>query len=169
MCDCLDLEPFSSPSIMVSIPIQLLSHTSHTCELALIRPPWSLPLCHLVTPGHFQKMATSFTTRDYSMSLIFRTSNWTSSTPIRTIAFLDILASPRQSRTFVISSIGPRWSPLSPTTSSPAQSAITASPSTTSPLVPITSYQSVNAHGTQSRWTLLRGCLSLMGTIKFWC
>jgi len=42
----------------------------------------------------------------------------------------------KHSRTSVVSSIGPEWSPSSPTTSTRAWSAVTASPSITSPMAP---------------------------------
>jgi len=51
-------------------------------------------------PGHFQKMATSFTIRNYSMSRIIRTSDWRSSALITTTTWLATRASPRRSRTF---------------------------------------------------------------------
>jgi len=63
-----------------------------------------------------------------------RTSDWTSFAPTTTIAWLDILASPRRSRTSVVSSIGPEWSPSLLTTSTHVQSAVAESPSTTSHL-----------------------------------
>src|SRR5882724_4484591 len=110
----------SSPSDMVSKPTQSHRLTSHTYESALTRPPPSRPRLHL-TLDHSHKMATSFTTRDCSMSLTIRTSDWTSSTLIMTIAWPDTLASPRRSRTSVISSIGLEWSPLSLTTSTRVQ------------------------------------------------
>src|SRR5882724_9012511 len=123
--------PSSSPSNMVSSPTRSHRLTSHAYESALTRPPPS-QLWPQQTHGHFHKMVTSFAIRDYSMSPTIRTSDWTSFAPTTTIAWLDILASPRRSRTSVISSIGPKWSPLLPTTSTRVLSAVTASPSTTS-------------------------------------
>ena len=128
--------PSSSPSAMVSRLTQSPSHTSHASELALTQP---LPLRHLATLGHFQKMATSFTIRNYSMSQIIRTSDWISYAPITTTTWLATPASPRHSRTFVVNSTAPGWSPSSPITSTCVQSAITASPATTSPSAPIAS------------------------------
>src|SRR5882724_4170881 len=84
--------PSSSPSDTVSKPTRLHSLTSHAFESALTRPPLSQPCPHL-TLGRFHKMATSFTTRDCSMSPTIRTSDWTSSALITTIAWLDTLAS----------------------------------------------------------------------------
>src|SRR5882724_13121153 len=75
--------PSSSPSDMVSTLTQLLSLTSHAYESALTQPLPSQPWLHL-TLGHSQKMATFFTTRDYSNSLTIRMSNWISFTPIMT-------------------------------------------------------------------------------------
>jgi len=66
-------------------------------------------------------------------------------------------ASPNRSRTSIVSSIGPEWSPSSPTTSTRARSAVAASPSITSPMAPTDSSRSVNDLGTQSQWTSLRG------------
>src|SRR5882724_9527117 len=71
--------PSSSLFATVSRLTRLLSHTLHASESALTQTPWSLPLRHLVTLGHFQKMVTSFTIRNYSMSRIIRMSDWTSS------------------------------------------------------------------------------------------
>src|SRR5882724_5914966 len=119
--------PSSSPSDMVSLPIRLHNLTSHAYESALTRPPPS-QLRPQQTRGHSHKMATSFAIRDYSMSLTIRTSNWTYFAPTTTIAWLDILASPRRSRTSVVSSIGPEWSPSLPTTSTRVRSAVAALP-----------------------------------------
>src|SRR5882724_9484644 len=157
----------SSPSDMVSKLTQLHRLTSHTYESALTPPPPSRPRLHL-TLGHSHKMATSFATRDCSMSPMIRTSNWTSSTLITTIAWLDTLASPRQSRTSVVSSIGPEWSLSSLTTSTHVRCAVAASPSIISPLALIVSSQSANDHGTQSRWTSSRGYPCLMGMTQSW-
>src|SRR5882724_9167507 len=77
-------------------------------------------------------------------------SDWTSSALIMTIAWPDTLASPRRSRTSVVSSTGPEWSPLSPTTSTHVWCAVAASPSITSPLALIISSRLANDHGTQS-------------------
>src|SRR5882724_8262408 len=154
--------PSSSPSDMVSLPTRSHNLTSHAYESALTQPPPS-QLWPQQTRGHFHKMATSFAIRVYSMSPTIRMSDWTSFAPTTTIAWLDILASPRRSRTSIVSSIGPEWSPLSPTTSTHVQSAVAASPSTTSHLALIDSSQSVNDLGTQSRWTSLRGCPCRMG------
>src|SRR5882724_5905667 len=121
----------SSPSNMASRLTQSLSLTSHACKSALTQTPLPLMQLHLML-GCFHKMATSFATRDCSMSPTIRTSDWTSSTLITTIAWLDTLASPRQSRISVVSSIGPEWSPLSPITSTHVQCAVAASPSITS-------------------------------------
>src|SRR5882724_2924792 len=141
--------PSSSPSDMVFKSTRSLSLTSHAYELALTRPllpqPWPCP-----TLGHFHKMATSFATRDCSMSPTIRMSNWTSFTPITIITWLDILASPRQSRTSVASSIGPKWLPSLLTTSIHVRSAVAASPSITNPLALIVSSQLENDPGTQS-------------------
>src|SRR5882724_2284527 len=115
--------PSSSPSDMVSLPTQSHSLTSHAYESALTQPPPS-QLWPQQTCGHFHKMATSFTIRDYSMSPTIRTSDWTSFAPTTTIAWLDILASPRRSRTSVVISIGPEWSPSLLTTSPHVQSAV---------------------------------------------
>src|SRR5882724_7886559 len=90
----------SSPSDMVSKPIQLHSLTSHAYESALTRPPPSQPWLHL-TFDRFHKMVTSFATRDFSMSPTIRTFNWTSCTPTTTIIWLDTPASPRPSRIYV--------------------------------------------------------------------
>src|SRR5882724_10102451 len=103
--------PSSSPSDVVSKPTRSHSLTSHAYELALTRPPPSQPRLHL-TLGRFHKMVTSFATRDCSMSPTIRMSDWTSSALITTIAWLDTPASLRRSRTSVVSSIGPKWSPL---------------------------------------------------------
>src|SRR5882724_10473860 len=149
--------PSSSPSDMVSLPTRSHNLTSHAYESALTRPPLS-QLRPQQTLGHFHKMVTSFAIRDYSMSLMIRTSDWTSFTPTMTIAWLDILASPRRSRTSVVSSIGPEWSPSLLTTSTRVQSAVAASPSTTSHLALIDSSQSVNDPGTLSRCISSRGC-----------
>src|SRR5882724_12428658 len=102
--------PSSSPSDMVSLPTRSHSLTSHAYESALTRPPPS-QLRPQQTLGHFHKMATSFTTRDCSMSPTIRRSDWTSFAPTMTIVWLDTLASPKRSRTSVVSSIGPEWSP----------------------------------------------------------
>src|SRR5882724_7031976 len=83
-----------SPSDMVSKLTRLHSLTSHAYELALTRPPPSQPWLQQ-TFGHFHKMATSFATRDCSMSLTIRTSDWTSFALITTITWLDTPASPR--------------------------------------------------------------------------
>src|SRR5882724_9652345 len=96
------LHPSWSPKLT-----QSLNHTSPACESALTQLPWSLLWLHLLTLGHSQKMTTSFTTRDYCMSLITRTPNWLSSAPAMTTALLATQAFPSQSRTSVISSIGP--------------------------------------------------------------
>src|SRR5882724_10430429 len=85
----------SSLSATVSRPTLSPSPTSHTSVSALTRTPRSLLLHHLATLGHFQKTATSFAIRNYSMSQIIRTSDWTSSAPITTTAWLATLASPR--------------------------------------------------------------------------
>src|SRR5882724_3881532 len=159
--------PSSSPSDMVSKPTQLHSLTSHAYESALTRPPPSQPQLHL-TLGHSHKMATSFATRDCSMSLMIMTFDWTSCTPTMTTIWQDTLASPRPSRTYVASSTGHEWSHSSPTTSTHVRSAVAESPSTISPLALITSYQSANGPGTQSRWTSLRGCPCQTGTTQSW-
>src|SRR5882724_185567 len=102
--------PSSFPSDMVSKPTQSHDPTLHAFKSALTRPPPSqlqLPQ----TPGLFHKMATSFTTRDCSMSPTIRRSDWTSFALTMTIVWLDTLASPKRSRTSVVSSIGPEWSP----------------------------------------------------------
>src|SRR5882724_10113837 len=92
----------SSPSGMVSKLTQSHSLTSHAFESALtLSPPSQLWLQQ--TLGLFHKTATSFTTRDCSTSLTIRRSNWTPSTPI---IWLDTMASPRRSRTSIVSSIG---------------------------------------------------------------
>src|SRR5882724_3413118 len=126
--------PSSSPSDMVFKSTRSLSLTSHAYKLALTRPllpqPWPCP-----TLGHFHKMATSFATRDCSMSPTIRMSNWTSFTPITTTTWLDTLVSPRQSRVSIHV-----WS------------AIAAITSNTSPLALIISCQLVNDLGTQSQW-----------------
>src|SRR5882724_1134943 len=83
-----------SPSDMVSKPTLSLSLTSHAYELALTQPLPSQVWQHL-TLSHFHKMATSFATKDSSMSPTIGMSEWTSFTPITTIAWLDTLASPR--------------------------------------------------------------------------
>src|SRR5882724_626414 len=153
-----------SISDLVSTLTQSLSPTSHAYKLALTQPLPSQPQLHL-TLGHFHKMATSFTTRDCSMSPTIRTSDWTSCAPIMIIAWLDTLASPRQLRTSIASSTGPEWSPSSLTTSTRVRSAGAASPSITSPLAHINSSRSVNDPGTQSQWTLLRGYPCPMGMI----
>src|SRR5882724_4072222 len=75
-----------------------------------------------------------FATRDCSMFQTTRMSNWISFVPTITIAWLDTQALPRQSRTSIISSIGPKWWPSSLTTSIHAWSAVPASPYITSPL-----------------------------------
>src|SRR5882672_2379600 len=80
-------------------------------------------------------------------------------TRAKTTASLVPLASPRQSRTFAASSIGPRWSPLSPITSTPVWSVAIASPSITSHLALIGSSRSESDPGTQYRWTSLRDSL----------
>src|SRR5882724_11949392 len=85
--------PSSSPFAMVSRPTRSPSHTSHAFESALTRPPRSPLPRHLATLGHFQKTATSFAIRNYSMSQIIRTSDWTSSAPITTTAWLATPAS----------------------------------------------------------------------------
>src|SRR5882672_2851911 len=82
-------------------------------------------------------------------------------TRAKTTTSLVTLASPRQSRTFTASSIGPRWSPLSPIT--PVQSVAAASPSITSHLALIVSSRSESDPGTQYRWTSLRDFLCLRG------
>src|SRR5882724_10327161 len=88
----------SSPSDTVFKLTQSLSLTSHAYESALTQPllpqPW---IC--LTLGHFHKMVASYATRDCSMSLTIRMSDWTSFALIMIIAWLDILAPPRQSRT----------------------------------------------------------------------
>src|SRR5882724_9358556 len=96
-CTQLSSTPHLSSSLFATVSrlTRSLSHTSHTSESALTRTPWSLPLYPLATLGHFQNMATSFATRNYSMSQIIRTSNWTSSTPITTTAWMATLASQR--------------------------------------------------------------------------
>jgi len=94
--------------------------------------------------------------------------HWTSFAPTTTIAWLDILASPRRSRTSVVSSIGPEWSPSLLTTSTHVQSAVAESPSTTSHLALIDSSQSVNDPGTLSRWISSRGCPCLRDRTRFW-
>src|SRR5882724_10480991 len=162
MQSSLTQHPSSSPSNMVSKLTQSHRLTSHAYESALTRPPPSWPQLHL-TLGHSHKMVTSFTTRDCSMSLTIRSSDWTSSALITTIAWPDTLASPRRSSTSIVSSIGPEWSPSSPTTSTRVRCAVSASPSITSPLALIISSQSANDHGTQSRWTSSRGYPCLMG------
>src|SRR5882724_9242935 len=159
--------PSSSPSDMVSLPTRSHSLTSHAYESALTQPPLS-QLWPQQTLGHFHKMATSFAIRDYSMSPTIGTSDWTSFAPTTTIAWLDILASPRRSRTSVVSSIGPRWLPLSPTTSTHVRSAVAASPSITSPLALIDSSRSANAPGTPFPWTLSKGYPCPMGMTQFW-
>src|SRR5882724_12874954 len=77
--------PSSSPSDTVSKPTLSHNLTSHAFKLALTRPPLSQPQLHL-TLGHSHKMATSFATRDCSMSPTIRMSNWKSSALITTIA-----------------------------------------------------------------------------------
>src|SRR5882724_1327531 len=143
-CEQLSLSqhPSSSPSDMVST-LTSLSLTSHAYKLALTQPLPSQPWLQQ-TLGHFHKMATSFTTRDYSISPTIRMSDWISFIPIMTTTWLDTLASPRQSKISSTSSTGPEWLPLSPTTSILVWSAVTASPSITSPLAHIDSSQSVN-------------------------
>src|SRR5882724_4327202 len=59
--------PSSSPSGMAFRPTQLLSPTSHACKLALTQPLPSLLQLYL-NLGHSHKIATSFTTKYYSMS-----------------------------------------------------------------------------------------------------
>ena len=143
-----------SASLLVSIRHGLQTDpthdpTLHAFESALTQPPPSqlrLPR----TPGLFHKMATSFATRDCSMSPTIRRSDWTSFALTTTIVWLDTLASPKRSRTSVVSSIGPEWSPSSPTTSTHARSAVAASPSITSPMAPTDSSRSANNLGTQS-------------------
>src|SRR5882724_4557261 len=98
--------PSLSPSDMISKLTQSLSLTSHAYELALTQPLLSQPWLHL-TLGHFHKMVASFATRDCSISPTIRMSDWTSFTPIMTIAWLDTLASPRQLS--IASSTGPEW------------------------------------------------------------
>src|SRR5882724_1689586 len=85
--------PSLSPSDMVSLPTRSHSLTSHAYESALTRPPPSRPWLHL-TLGHSHQMATSFATRDCSMSPTIRKSDWTSSALIMTIAWPDTLSSP---------------------------------------------------------------------------
>src|SRR5882724_5508366 len=82
----------SSPSDMASKLTRSHRLTSHAYELALTRPPLSRPRLHL-TLGHSHHMATSFATRDCSMSPTIRTSDWTSSALITTITWPDTLAS----------------------------------------------------------------------------
>jgi len=65
--------PSSSPCIMASILTQSPSHIWYACKSALTWPPWSLLLFHLLTCGHSQKMATSFTIRDYCIFLTIKT------------------------------------------------------------------------------------------------
>src|SRR5882724_5488294 len=144
--------PSSSPSDIGSKLTRSHSLTSHAYESALTRPLPSQLQPHL-TLGHSHKMATSFAIRDCSMSPTIRTSDWASFAPTTTIGWLDTLASPRQLRTSVVSSIGPRWLPSSPTTSTHVRSAVAASPSITSLLALIVSSQSVNDLGTPSQWT----------------
>src|SRR5882724_10927460 len=69
--------PSSSPSDMVSKLTRSHSLTSYAYESALTQPPPSQPWLHL-TLGRFHKTATSFATRDCSMSPMIRTFNWTS-------------------------------------------------------------------------------------------
>src|SRR5882724_5425125 len=130
--------PSSSPSDMVSKPTQSHSLTSHACESALTRPPLSQPRLHL-TLGHSHKTATSFTTRDCSMSPTIRTFDWTSCTPTTSIVWQDTPASPRPSRIYIASSTGCEWSCSSLNTSSHVQSVAAESPSITSPLALINS------------------------------
>src|SRR5882724_1469220 len=111
---------------MVSKLTRSHSLTSHAFELALTQQPPSQPQLHL-TLGHFHKTATSFATRDCSMSPTIRTFDWTFCAPTTTIVWLETLASPRQSRTSVSSSIGPKWSCLSQTISTHVLSAVAAS------------------------------------------
>src|SRR5882724_4249476 len=159
--------PSSSPSDMVSKPTRSHSLTSHAYKSALTQPPLSQPQLHL-TLGRFHKTATSFTTRDCSMSPMIRMFNWTSCTPTTTIIWQDTLASPRPSRIYVASSTGHEWSCLSLTTSTHVWSAVAASPSTISPLALIISYQSVNDLGTQSPWISLRDYPCPMDMTQSW-
>jgi len=126
--------PSLSPSDMVSKPTQSHSLTSHAYKSALTQPPLSQPRLHL-TLGHSHKTATSFTTRDCSMSPTIRTFDWTSCAPTTTIVWQDTPASPRPSRIYVASYTGHEWSCSSLTTSSRVLSAVAASPSITSPFV----------------------------------
>src|SRR5882724_1059400 len=101
---------------MVSKLTRSHSLTSHAFELALTQQPPSQPQLHL-TLGHFHKTATSFATRDCSMSPTIRTFDWTSCTPTMTIVWPDTPASPRPSRIYITSSTGHEWLPSSLTTS----------------------------------------------------
>src|SRR5882724_4784954 len=89
--------PSLSPSDTISIPTRSHSLTSHAYKSALTQPLPSQAWLQQ-TSGHFHKMVTSFTTRDCSMSPTIMMSDWTSFAPTMTIAWLDTLASPRQSR-----------------------------------------------------------------------
>jgi len=149
------------------LPTRSHNLTSHAYESARTQPPPS-QLRPRQTLGHFHKMATSFAIRDYSMSPTIRMSDWTFFAPTTTITWLDILASPRRSRTSVVSFIGPEWSPSLPTTSTHVRSAVAASPSITSHLALINSSQSVNDPGTLSRWISSRGCPCQRDETPFW-
>src|SRR5882672_2613141 len=105
-------------------------------------------------------MVTSSATRDNFTCLTTRPPDWTSFTPAMITASLVTLASPRRSRTFTASYIGPRWSPLSPITSTPVRSVAAASHSITNCLALIISSQLESDPGTQSQWTSSRGSLS---------
>src|SRR5882724_3582419 len=115
--------PSSSPSEMVSKLTQSHSLQSHAYESALTQPLASQLRPHL-TLGHSHKMATSFATRDCSMYLTIRTSDWTSCAPTTTTVWRDTLASPRPTRIFVASSTGHKWLCSSPTTSTHVRSAV---------------------------------------------
>ena len=159
--------PSSFPSNMVSKPTQSRDPTLHAFKSALTQPPLSQPWLHL-TLGCFHKTATSFTTRDCSMSPMIRMLDWTSCTFTTTIVWQDTPASPRPSRIYIASSTGRKWSHSSPTTSTRVQSAVAASPSITSPLALIGSSRSAIGPGTRSRWTSSRVCPCQMGMIQSW-
>jgi len=160
--------PSSFPSHMVSKPTRSHDPTLHAFKSALDSTT-TVPATASPDPGLFHKMVTSSATRDCSMSPTIRMSGLDILRSHHDHRWLDTLASPKHSRTSVVSSIGPEWSPSSPTTSTRAWSAVTASPSITSPMaLPIPPDRRTTL-GLNLKWTSLRGypCQTVM-TRSWW-
>src|SRR5882672_4906847 len=99
-------------SVMACRTTRSHSPISHACESALTRPPQLHLLINCLTPCPFHPTAISCVSRDNFTCPTTRPPNWMSFAPAMITASLATLASPRQSRKFVASSIGPRWLPL---------------------------------------------------------